>query len=518
MAPSIDVVVIGAGHNGLVAATLLARAGLRVRILEASDTVGGACRTEYPFPNAPGVGQSTGAYLLGLMPPELIAKLGISLPLLLRDPHYFLPTTGDRHLLMGANRAVNHAQLERFFSRQDRQAVAALEAELSIFRTDLAPSWLRPPLEIEETAERYVRPSLREAFVALCRGSVGEYLDKFGFQSELLVSMYAVTDGFTGLCGGWDTPGGGMNFLAHNMCRLPGSDGTWMVVRGGMGTVTRALRDAAESAGVEILLKSEVATIETSKGAARSAVTSDGRAHRARAFVVNADPFRLVDMLGEGCPESLSTRVAGYRRPGTSIKVNLCLRELPEFTCLPDPRGQHRATIHLLPESNTRRVLQQAFSDCRAGRLPENPSVEWYIHTTLDPSLRDGRGRHSAALFCQWVPYQLASSTWEQEEGRFVTRLLEICNRFAPGASALVDDIFTLTPPKIESHFGITAGHIHHVDNSFGFADRLPYRLPVDGLYACGAGCHPAGSVIGAAGHNAATTVVEDLAIASSGS
>jgi len=145
------------------------------------------------------------------------------------------------------------------------------------------------------------------------------------------------------------------------------------------------------------------------------------------------------------------------------------------------------------------------------GRLPTDPAIEWYIHTTLDPSLQDERGRHSAALFCQWVPYHLADGSWAEEESGFVRHLLEICDRFAPGTSDSIEDVSVLTPPAIEAHFGITAGHIHHVDNSFGFADRLPYRLSIDGLYACGAGCHPAGSVIGAAGHNAAAAVLSDL-------
>ena len=162
-----------------------------------------------------------------------------------------------------------------------------------------------------------------------------------------------------------------------------------------------------------------------------------------------------------------------------------------------------------------REKLQQAFADCQAGRLPAYPSIEWYIHTTLDPSLQDEQGMHSAALFCQWVPYRLAESSWDREEGDFVQSLLAICDHFAPGTSALVDDAFTLTPPKIEERFGITGGHIHHVDNSFGFDERMPYRMPVQGVYACGAGCHPAGSVIGAAGHNAAKVALGDLAIAS---
>src|SRR5205823_349721 len=158
-----DVIVVGAGHNGLVAALMLARRGLDVLVLEEKDVVGGAARTERPFARVPGLGTSTGAYLLGLMPPELLRTLGIA---------------------------------------------------------------------------------LRQIFVDLCRKPVGQYLDRFGFRSDLLKAMYAVTDGFSGLSGDWDTPGTGMNFLVHNMCRLPGSDGTWMIVRGGMGTVTQTLAGA----------------------------------------------------------------------------------------------------------------------------------------------------------------------------------------------------------------------------------------------------------------------------------
>lgn len=515
MTSPVDVLVVGAGHNGLVAAILLGRSGLRVRVIESASVVGGACRTEHPFSKAPGVGQSTGAYLLGLMPPELMECLGVSFPLLRRDPHYFLPTSEGRYLLMGADRASTLSQIARFFSRRDADADQALQAELAMLRTDVGPTWLQAPLSIEDTAERFVRPGLREVFVELCRGTVGDYLQRFGFESELLQAMYAVTDGFTGLDGGWSTPGSGMNFLVHNMCRLPGSDGTWMVVAGGMGTVTRTLADTARRAGVEISLETTAERIVCEAGAVNGIVTARGEFHRAPVVMVNADPFRLKAMLGDACTTALDERIERYRRPGTSIKVNLCLRELPRFACLSEDLGQHRATIHLLPEHDTRRSLESAFAEAREGRLPTTPSIEWYIHTTLDPSLRDSLGRHSSALFCQWVPYEIEGSSWEAEESGFVARLLEICDRYAPGTSALVDDVFTLTPPKIESHFGITAGHIHHVDNSFGFSDRLPYRLEIDGLYACGAGCHPAGSVIGAPGHNAAQTLLRDLAIAS---
>ncbi len=136
--------------------------------------------------------------------------------------------------------------------------------------------------------------------------------------------------------------------------------------------------------------------------------------------------------------------------------------------------------------------------------------MEWYIHTTLDPSLQDERGRHSSALFVQWVPRVLAESSWEAEETRYVEHLLSLVDRFAPGTSDLVVDTFPLHPQKLEEHFGLTRGHIHHVDNSFGFADRMPYRTSVPGLYACSAGCHPGGSIIGAAGRNAAREMLAD--------
>ena len=507
-----DVVVVGAGHNGLVAALVLARRGLDVLVLEEKDVIGGAARTERPFKRVPGLGTSTGAYLLGLMPPELLRKLGVEIPILRRDPHYFLPTTGKRYLLFGSDAAAMKEQFLAFFSEQDHRANQELQDEIGRIRDDVAPTWLEEPLSIEDTAQRYVRPALRQAFVDLCRKPVGHYLDRFGFKSDLLKAMYAVTDGFSGLNGDWDTPGTGMNFLIHNMCRLPGSDGTWMIVAGGMGTVTQRFAAAARDAGASIETGCAVEAI--AQGPLRVQLRG-GTEVRARAVVVNADPFRLNALIGrEKLPAEWIKRVDGYRRDGTTFKVNLALRGLPRFTCLPEDRGQFGSTMHLLPdEGEVMSAMRTAFADVKAGRLPEFPTIEWYVHTTVDPSLRDERGHHNSALFVQWVPYALRGTTWEAEEERYVRHLLGICDRFAPGTSALVADTFPLSPPKIEKHFGITRGHIHHVDNAFGFADRLPYATPLAGVYSCSAGCHPAGSVIGAAGHNSAERVLGDLEV-----
>ena len=511
-----DVLVIGAGHNGLVAAVLLARAGLSVTVVEEKATVGGACKTEKPFPKAPNLATSTGAYLLGVMPPELIALLGVDIPIVRRDPHYFLPTTDRRYLLFGSDRAATERQFRDFFSERDWKADEALQAEIAQIREDVAPTWMKEPLSIEAD-RRALRASRAAAliFVDLCRKPIADYLARFDFKSDLLRAMYAVTDGFSGLNGTWNTPGTGMNFLVHNMCRLPGSDGTFMIVRGGMGTVTGRIADAARKAG-------ERPSRRTARSRRSWWIAGPCAVWLSREVRRSAPVWSSATRTLSGCstrvgrsalPHDYNARIDGYLRDGTTMKINLALKGLPKFTCLPEDKGQYGPTIHLLPEEkDVLGSLQRGFDDVQAGRLPEFPTIEWYIHTTVDPSMKDEAGRHNSALFVQWVPYALSGGKhWDTEEDRYVKHLLSICDRFAPGTSDLVVDSFTLTPPKIEKHFGITRGHIHHVDNAFGFADRLPYATPIAGLYSASAGTHPAGSVIGCAGHNAAQRVLADL-------
>jgi phytoene dehydrogenase-like protein len=510
---SADVVVVGGGHNGLVAATMLARAGLSVVVVERDRLVGGAARTEQPFANVPGLRQSTGAYLLGLMPPELERLLDLRLPLVRRDPHYFLPTTSDRYLVMGSDRAATRQQFVDFFSEADRDADDRLQAELDALREDMAPAWLQPPGSVEETAERFIRPQLRGVFVDLVRGDVASYLDRFGFKTDLVTAMYAVTDGLSGLHAGPDTPGSGHNFLVHNMCRLPGADGTWMIVAGGMGTVTQTIADRARAAGAVIETDARVDQVLVSDNAMTGVALHDGRTIEATTVVAGCDPFTLADLAP--LPREITERLDAVRRSGTTMKINLALRDLPRFSCLPpDAPAPFGSTIHLLPQESPMDAVRAMWAEVQAGRLPEFPTIEWYLHTTADPTLQDPDGHHSSALFVQSVPYDIHGSSWDRELASYVDKMLAICNRFAPGTSDLVADVFALSPPGIESHFGIRHGHIHHVDNGFALDARMPYRTGIDGLYAASAGCHPAGSVIGAAGHNAARQVLDDHGVA----
>ncbi|GAA2622913.1 phytoene desaturase family protein [Paractinoplanes durhamensis] len=522
-----DVVIIGSGHNGLVSAILLARAGLDVVVLESAGVLGGATRTEHPFAKVPGLGQSTGSYLLGLMPPELLRTLDVDIPVLRRDPHYFLPTpgpAGSPYLLFGRDRADTRAQMEKFFSPRDIAADEQLAVEIAALRSDLAPAWLEEPSSVEAIADRHIRPQLQSTFIDLVRGSVADYLARFGFKSELLQSMYAVTDGLSGLNAGPDDPGTGHNFLVHNMCRLPGADGTWMIAQGGMGTVSRTFADAARAAGAQIFTDARVAAVTVDGGAASGVVLADGRSVQARVVLGACDPYQLMSLVPDGVlPAALTTHMESVRRPGTTLKVNLALRDLPAFSCLPagspSPFG---STIHLLPGSaglsgatddreSPMAALRAMWGEVQAGRLPAEPTIEWYVHTTVDPSLQDPAGHHSSALFVQSVPYELAGTTWADALPGYVQQLLAICDRYAPGTSDLVADVMPLTPPGIEEHFGITGGHIHHVDNTVAFDERMPYFTGVDGLYAGSAGTHPAGSVIGAAGHNVAQRILADL-------
>lgn len=512
---ALDVIVVGAGANGLVCAIVLARAGLRVHVLEDRPLIGGGCRTEFPFAAAPRLAASTGTHRLGFVPKDLLRLLDVKLPTRPRDPCSFVPTTTPgSFLLAGPGHEAFRDAVAQSAGAGPAEAAAleAMHRELDAICSDLTPAWVAGSLDVDNVADRFVRAEHRDAFVALVRGSIEAYVERFGVKSDLVRSAIA-SDALSSTFGSWSTPGTGAALLVRHAAQSI-AGGADPIPDGGMGAVIRMLADAAQSAGATIATGKSATKILIEGNTTAGVQLADGEIVRASTVVSSADPTRLRAMIGDAhLPPEYQRRVDGYLRPGSVAKVNLALASLPRFACLPEDHGQHGATIHLVPGAGVDGIarLATAFAEAEAGRLATAPPLEVVLPTSTDPSLRDADGRHHASVLVPWAPYDLVGTTWAAEEERLVRHVLAVLDAFAPGTSALVVDVFALSPKKLETHFGVTRGHVHHLDDALIFGDRLPYATPIGGLYACGAGCSPAGGVFGVAGHNAAKRVVADM-------
>jgi phytoene dehydrogenase-like protein len=537
---AVDVVVVGAGVNGLVCALVLARAGLSVHVVEGAAAIGGGCRAERPFARAPRLAASPGAHRLGFVPKDLLRLAGVSLPLRAREPSMFVPTTREGRYLLAAsssesgsasgsasgasagagagastgtgNGAAALRDAVAAFAPGDARALDAMHAELDEIVADLAPAWLAGPLSIEETAERFVRAARREAFVALCRGSLSAYFDRFGLASEVVRAALAV-DALEHAFASPDRAGSGAPLVVRHAARALSAGGADAVAVGGPGAVTDALARAAKALGVTIATGNAVARVAVEGNTVAGVVLRDGTTVRAETVVCNADPFQLRAMVGaEKLPPDYVNKIDGFTRAGSIARVRLALAELPAFTALREDRGQHRATVCLLPGGDAPlAALRAAFADAEAGRVPAAPPLACAFPTASDPSERDPEGGHVASLLVPWTPYDLRGTTWAAEEDAFLRRILTIVDSFAPGTSDRVVDAVVLHPKKLEAQLGVTRGYASQVDDAVVFGDRLPYATPIPGLYACGAGCAPAGGVFGVAGHNAAKRVLADM-------
>lgn len=548
-----EAAIVGAGHNGLVCAAALARAGLRVIVLEERGVVGGACRTERVFQCAPDLGCSTGAYLLGPMPPEVLDGAGLRgrVQVMPRRPHGFFWLGDGAPAAFGVEGGLENVCAD------DRRGLEVLDRTVCTMRDDLAPLWLREactlevsPLSVRSGAGEDMVDA-REAYTALAIGhggeawSVREFVEWFAMGSEALNAVVAI-DGLVGSARGAHEPGTGMNFLAHSMLRLPPGDsgwyghknkenrlgepgypnplGAWQLVRDGMGSITRALVDVVRERGGTVLTDAHVERVRIENGAAVGLDVRGGEPVIAGAVVLATDPSRAISLVGSArtlgpVVEERFKKIADRDVAGTSLKVNVALRPskarpdgLPavrDEIALGGSLGGRSAltgTVHVLPERSTFERLERA-RRCAVERRAPDPNdcmIDVYTHTAVDPSLRDSAGRHAMSLFVQWVPPDMTSAEGEQFARALINGPVA---RAIPELPHLVEEIMVLTPRGIEERFGITGGHIHHVDNALTFDRRLPCRTGVRGLYLAGAGCHPAGSVIGAAGWIAAEQV-----------
>jgi phytoene dehydrogenase-like protein len=527
MADTVDVAIIGAGHNGLVTAAYLARAGLRVVVLERRDVVGGACVTEEPWP---GYKVSTLSYLCSLLQPRIIRDLELErfgYHLYPKDPAFFTAFPDGRHLFFWQDIKRTQEELARF-SKRDAEVYPDYEQNLARLAEWVEKLLLTTPPNIVRRkltdlialgrlgleAIRFRDPDIVH-LIKIMTQSVRAYLDE-RFESEEIKATLA-TDGVIGTNGGPSTPGTAYIMLHHVMGGATGVRGLWGFVRGGMGAISQALARSAQSRGATIRTAAPVERLLVKGGRACGVALAGGEELNARVVISNADPkvtfLKLMDQR-ELDPE-FRLEVEKIRCEGASFKINLALDQLPDFTAYPGSSlgPHHKATIHVCPSMD---YVDRAWEDAAGGRPSEHPLIEITIPTTYDDSIAPP-GRHVMCIFAQYAPYRLRDAHWDSMKDEFADRCIDSIALYAPNIRDAIIHRQVISPLDMEREYGLTGGNIFHgdmtVDQLF-FMRPVPgwaqYRTPIKGLYLCGSGAHPGGGVMGAPGYNAAREVLKD--------
>ena len=513
MATNRDAVVIGAGHNGLVAASYLARAGLRVLVLDRADRVGGACVTDEI---APGFKVSSAAYVSGLFRPQIIDDLDLrrfGLRQIAFDPQAFCPFPDGRSLRLWSDVDRTTQEIARF-SKHDAAAYRAYDAMWSQVYELIEPMLLAPPVPIADLASFLRGPEAEELFRRLLFYSAEDLLREY-FESEEVVAALA-NQSVIGHFSGPSSPGTALT-LAHNLLgTIDGQAGAWGFVVGGMGALPDALAAAARARGVEIRLNAPVARIRVRGGQVTGVELADGTEIGAKAVLSTADPkqtfLRLLDPAD--VPPDFLAAVKRIKMHGAAMKVNCALSELPRWTAAPETPGpHHRGSTYIGPSVS---YVEDAFTDAKWGRPSEHPWLEVVTQSVLDPSVAPP-GKHTLSIYVQYSPYHLASGSWDDIKESYADRVIETLAEYAPNLPKAILARQVLSPLDLERRFGLTEAHQSHgemgPDQFFSFRP-VPgwanYRMPVKGLYLCGAGAHPGGGVSGAPGSNGAHAVLED--------
>jgi phytoene dehydrogenase-like protein len=510
-----DAIVIGSGHNGLIAASYLAKAGKRVLVLERRSIIGGATVTEELFP---GYRLSTCSYVCNLLLPEVINDLDLErhgYDVRPFDPQYFVPFPDGRYFMSLLDGRQTREQIAKFSPRD----VAAYDTYWEMWDRiveRMRPLLLQPAPTWEQIEARFSGPQGHEDWRTLTRKSIAEVLDEY-FESPQIKAPLC-TGGVIGVNAGPLTPGTAYVKYHHLIGRIAGHQGAWGFVRGGMGSVPKAIAAFAREHGVQIAPDSEVAEIEISDGTARGVRTVDGRRYVADAIFSNADPTRtFLGMVGEAqLPADFVAGVKRIKVKGSVVKVLMALGELPNFTALPGTTvgPQHTGGIVINPSID---YLETAWDDCKRGHPSRRPFMDCYIQTATEEGLTPP-GKHTMSLFVQYAPYDLAEGTWDERRAAIGENIVDTLAEYAPNIPNAIEHIEVLGPPDIERVIGITGGNIFHgeilPDQMFdyrpvpGYAD---YRTPVAGLYLCGSGAWPGGAVFGAPGRNCAIEALRDL-------
>lgn len=502
--------VIGAGHNGLVAACVLAGAGHTVTVLERRDVVGGACVTEELIP---GFRVSSAAYSLGLFRPEIAAALSLAdhgLEVYAKVPRMFVPLHDGRHFFVHPSEAQTQAEIARV-SAADADAYPRWNAFWDAVASVVRPLMLQPPPSLVSLEMMLARMGQSELFDLAIAGSATDCVSNF-FESDEVRGAF-VGQGIIGTFAPPSAPGTAWVMTYHAFGgELVDSTGTWSYVRGGMGGVTAALASCARARGVTI--ETDVAVDEiVVEGGRATGVRVGGRVIDADLVLSNADPKRTFLGLvpADALPGPFRARVEAFDTRGSVIKVNMALRELPDFASCGVPGSapgpQHAGTIEISPSIDS---LEVAFAEASAGRPSTTPFMEVFIQSVTDDSLAPP-GMHVASCFAQWAP-AAPGAAWEtmrEEAGDAVVRTLAA---YAPNLPDAIIHREVLGPPDLEARFGLTGGNIFHGEllPEQSFSRRFDARTPIPGLYLCGSGAHPGGAVTGAPGWNAAQMAIAD--------
>ena len=522
-----DALIIGAGHNGLVTAAYLARAGLKVLVLERREVVGGCCVTEEVWP---GYKVSTGAYVNSLLRPEIIRDLQLKkhgFEMIPRSPSSFTPFPDGRSLMMGPDKQMTLREIAKF-SPRDAENFPKYEAMLTRVADFLEPLLVKTPpdpfanrlgdlWQLAKTGLgfRGLGREVATEAVEILTGAARPILDRWFESEELKIAL--ATDAIIGAMASPSMPGTAYVLFHHVMGECDGVRGVWGYVRGGMGTISTSIAAAARSYGAEIRTSAPVGRILVKDGQAVGVALADGTEFRAARVVSGADAnvtfVKLMDP--KDLPPDFLAAVKRIDYSSATVKINVALSEPPQFKCLPGTGvgPQHHGTMHICPGMD---YIERAYDDAKYGKPATNPMLECTMATALDGTLAPP-GKHILSMFVQYAPYELKGTTWDVERDRFADRCFDILNEYAPNFRASVIDRMVIAPPDMERRWGITGGNIMQGSMSLssmysfrpipGYAN---YRTPIRGLYLCGAATHPGGGVMGACGLNAAREMLRD--------
>ena len=515
MAVNTNVVIVGAGHNGLVAAGYLARAGLNVTMLERRGVVGGAAVTEEWFP---GYQIGTCSYVCHILQKKVIDDLELRkygfhvYPI---DPSRVHPFPDGRVITFWHDDAKTTEEIRKLSPRDADAWPEWAEFWHRAVRI-LSDYYLAPPPSLSQLTERFRREGEERLLETLLTVPLRDLVERHFVSDEVRAMVSAGAPDV----GNLSAPGSAYVMALYRYSAFRDDTENYGIVRGGMGGITQSMARSAEARGVSIRTGAEVRRILTENGRAAGAELAGGEVVDADVVISNADPKRTFLQLVDGADldDEFVAEVEALKTESASAKFLCALRELPDFSGYlgseHDPK--HVAMIALCPSID---CSEKSWNDAKNGRVPDTPIIMVQIPSVYDETAAP-EGHHVLSMWVFFVPPHIKDGSWAEERQRFGERLIDEVTRYAPNFRDAIVDWTLLTPEDIEERIGLTDGNIRHVDmipQQMMSRRPLPgwsdYRTPVQGLYMCGAGTHPGGEVTGAPGHNAAHVVLEDLGL-----